>query len=93
MKTATGFEYEINKKALNNMELIDALAEIEDNPENLTASVKVITLLLGKEGKKRLYNHVREADGCVPIEKVMAEVTDIFNGGSDDLKKSSSSSE
>ena len=87
MKTATGFEYEIDKKAINNMELIDAIAELEENPENVVASSKVITMLLGKETKKRLYEHVRNADGIVTIDAAMTEIADIFNGGDADLKK------
>lgn len=87
MKTATGFEYEIDKKAINNMELIDAIAELEENPENVVALSKVTTMLLGKETKKRLYEHVRNADGIVTIDAAMTEIVDIFNGGDADLKK------
>ena len=61
--------------------------KLEENPENVVASSRVITMLLGKETKKRLYEHVRNADGIVTIDAVMTEIADIFNGGDADLKK------
>lgn len=94
MKTSTGFEFEVTKDALNNMELLDALAELQEtNGEDITLMGRLITMLLGREGKKALYDHVREEDGRVPVDKTTAEMTEIFNLMSEDLKKSSSSQE
>ena len=76
-KTKTGFIFEIEDNALDNMELLDAIAEI-DNEENPLAISKVINLLLGKEEKKKLYNHCRAEDGRVPIEALVQEVAEIF---------------
>lgn len=86
MKTATGFEYEINKETFNNMELLDAFADLQESDNDVAAISKVIRLLLGNEAKKRLYDHVRTEDGRVPVDKVMEEMTYIFTH-SDDLKK------
>ncbi len=86
MKTATGFEYEINKEMFNNMELLDAFADLQESDNDVAAISKVIRLLLGNEAKKRLYDHVRTEDGRVPVDKVMEEMTYIFTH-SDDLKK------
>ena len=45
----------------------------------------VIKLLLGKEDKKRLYDHVRTDEGIVPSKEVEKELSEIFTL-SQDLK-------
>lgn len=74
-KTASGFEFEIAKDALDNMELVDAIADVDDNP---LAVSRVVRLLLGKEDRKRLYDHIRTEHGNVPIEATSTELTQIF---------------
>lgn len=76
-RTESGFEYQIADNAMDNMELLDAIAEI-DSEDNPLAISKVINLLIGKEEKKKLYNHCRAEDGRVPIEALVNEVTQIF---------------
>ena len=75
--TESGFEFTVNKKNLDNMDLVDALAELGDGA-NL-AIVKVVKLLLGETQKKKLYDNNRDADGIVPQEKINADITEIFN--------------
>ncbi len=84
MKTASGFEFEIEDGVLDNMELLDAIAELEENPLKLT---KVVKLLLGEETKERLYDHVRNEKGRVPAEALSTEVADIFKLLNDKVKK------
>ena len=84
MKTASGFEFEIEDGVLDNMELLDAIAELEENPLKLT---KVVKLLLGEETKDRLYDHVRNEKGRVPAEALSTEVADIFKLLNDKVKK------
>ncbi len=74
-KTSNGFVYEVDDDALDNMELFEALSEIESNPIALT---KVITLLFGKEQKKALYDHLRNENGKVPVEAVNDTVSEVF---------------
>ncbi len=76
--TSTGFEYEIEDWRLDNMELLDALAEADKG--NLLAFSVVCDLLFGKEQKKKLYDHVRTEKGTVPSEKLSAELLDIIRG-------------
>ena len=76
-KTSTGFVYKINENALNNFELLDLFAEVDENPLLLP---KVIKLLLGEEDKKRLYDHVRLEDGTVPVDKISNELMEIITG-------------
>jgi len=75
-KTASGFEYQIPETAFDNMELVDAIAECSgDNP---FASSRMVSLVLGTEQKKRLYDYLRTEDGRVPTEAVLQAVNDIF---------------
>ena len=73
--TPSGFSCEIDEAKLNDMELFDALVELDAG--NMTALPTVVGKIIGGE-KKRLYNHVRASDGTVPIEQVAAEVRHII---------------
>lgn len=75
-KTTAGFEYTIDEASMNNMELIDALADLE-NGDILSVS-KVVTLMLGKEQKKRLYDFLRLDNGAVPVDAVSNAVVEIL---------------
>lgn len=73
--TKTGFAYSISEKNVRNYELVEALGELDTNP---LALPRVMNLLLGKEGTKKLKDHVRDNDGIVDTEKITAELEDIF---------------
>ena len=74
-KTKSGFEYSIDSNVMDNMELLDAVAEIDTNPLALS---KVLKMVLGEEQRKALYDHLRGEDGRVPVKAVSEEITDIF---------------
>ena len=74
-KTSTGFEFAIQKNTLDNYELVEALGDIDTDPFVLT---KVVNLLLGKEQKEQLKEHVRDEEGIVTTTALMAEIEDIF---------------
>lgn len=78
-KTKTGFKFAIDERVLNNYELIELLADVEENPLLVT---KVLTTVLGDK-KQDLIEHVREDDGIVPVEKMMEEIAEIFNAGNE----------
>ena len=78
--TKTGFEFSIDEKKLNNMEFVDALAEVEDNAR---AFSRVINMMMDKEQKKRLYDHVRLEDGTVPVDAMVEEITDIMSSNAE----------
>lgn len=81
--TSSGFEFEIDDAVIDDMELIDAIADsMDDNP---LAFSKVCAKLLGSEQRKKLYDHVRE-NGRVPLEKISTEITDIFTAFGDNGK-------
>ena len=81
-KTTTGFEYKIEVKRLNDMELLEVFAELDTNP---VALPRALEMLFGKEGKKALYDHVRTESGEVPIDSIEKELSEIL--GSVDLLK------
>lgn len=82
-KTSSGFVYEIAENRLKNYELLELIAEVDDNPLLMT---KVVKLLLGDDAE-RLKDHVRDEDGLVAIDLMEKEITEIFNGQKD-LKNS-----
>ena len=75
--TKSGFCCEIDPEELNNMELVDALAEVQNG--NSLAYPTVCLLILGKETRTRLYNHLRNEAGRVPPADVDRELTEIMN--------------
>ena len=80
MQTITlqdGFELQLDEDRLDNMELLDAMSDLTEN-DNPLAMSRVVTLLLGRPGRKQLYDHLR-VDGRVPTGAVSEAVTWIFN--------------
>lgn len=77
-KLKSGFEYKIEDHVLDNMELLDAIAEVDQNPMVLS---KVLKMLLGDDQRKKLYDHLRDPkNGNVPIVAVSDAVAEIFSG-------------
>ena len=83
-KTSTGFEFDIEDERLDDMELVDIMEEIDENPLLMP---KLCKMLLGEEQKKRLYDHLRSEDGRVPIEATTNAIQEIFDSPGD-LKNS-----
>lgn len=74
-KTKSGFEFEFDDDVVD-MEMLDCLVEAEDNPAYIG---RIIGLMLGKEQKKRLYDHLRDENGKVSIEKTAECLIEFFN--------------
>lgn len=74
--TQTGFKFSIDPDAVKDMEFIELAADAEENGLLLP---KMIEHILGKEQKKKLYDHVRNSKGRVMVEDVSEEIKDIFN--------------
>jgi len=73
--TASGFEMDVDPDVINDMELIDAVVELEGG--DATAYPVVTGKLLGSD-KSRLYDHIRDDNGRVPQERFTEELRDIF---------------
>ena len=72
-----GCHLRLDENATDNMEFIDALAEMAE--DDFTAVSKVLVMILGKEQRKKLYDHLRTPDGRVPIKAVSDCVLEIFD--------------
>lgn len=75
-KTSCGYEYSIPESRFDDMELMDLLADLE---EDVFLMGKIIEKLIGKEEKKKLYNLLRTEDGNVPVEATQATIKEIFD--------------
>ncbi len=74
-ETKSGFHFELEDDALEDMELLDALSELGETPGGAS---KTVLALLGKKQRKALYDHLRDDKGKVRPAKVMEEISDIF---------------
>lgn len=84
-KTKSGFAYSIDEENVD-QEFLDALSEAEDG-DPLKVS-KALKLLLGDEQRKKLYDHLRNKKGRVPIKDVMDAFTDILANDGTGVKNS-----
>ena len=82
-KTETGFKFEVNDNIAEDYELIEMIAEVEENP---LVTPKLLNKLLGAEQVKALKDHIREEDGTVNVYKMLAEVKAIFEALTDSKK-------
>lgn len=81
--TKSGFGFVITDEALDDMELIEKIAELDKN--DLTVLPDVLEGLLGKEQKKELYEHCR-MDGRVRVSRVIEELEEIFENSDETVK-------
>lgn len=72
----SGLKLEMDEKIMDNMELVDTLADAAD--EDPLAVSKMIKMVLGSENKKKLYNSLRTEDGRVPVAAVSDALKEIF---------------
>ena len=79
-KTESGFEFEIDEQAVNDMRVIDAMVEVEEG--NLGGVSRLISLLFTKEQKKAFYDYLRLENGRVPLDTASKEIFEIlrYNG-------------
>lgn len=76
VKTSTGFEADIDDSCIDDMELFEAVTDLQAG--NSLAIPIVIRKICGTS-KKALYDHCRLESGRVPIQAISDEVSDIFN--------------
>ena len=75
-KTERGFEFEIEDDALDDMELLDALVDIDNGRTDQVSTVCV--RLLGKAQRAKLYDHLRGENGRVKATDVSAAILEIL---------------
>lgn len=77
-RTKSGFQYSINDDALDDMELIDALADMDDG--EVTSYRYALKSLLGEDQRKALYEHIRsKKTGRVSAKAVFTAFVEILN--------------
>ena len=69
-KTESGFEIELDDEAMNDVELVEAIVEMDTDGTKL---FYVADRLLGKEGKKKLYDQ-----GRVPVAAFGAAIGELI---------------
>lgn len=74
-KTKSGFQFSVDENCMNDMELVDILAD--DSVDEAFRMSSLVKKLLPGDQRKALYDHVR-VNGRVPVDAVIAEVEDIF---------------
>ena len=86
-KTQSGFSFKLDNNKLDDMELLEFLAGVDDD---MTLLPELVERLLGKEQKAKLYDFIRKSEGHVSISKCYAIVMEIFEEAgkqNDDTKK------
>ena len=76
IKTTTGFEADIDDSCIDDMELFDAVIELQSGD---ATAIPTVVQKLGGVHKKALYDHCRLPDGRVPIQAICEEIAEIFN--------------
>ena len=76
--TESGFEYEISDETLDDYELMEELAEIDNG--NMGKLPGVIEDILGMKQKEKLKEHIKEEYGRVSISNMIKELTQILQG-------------
>lgn len=76
-KTESGFSIELEDDALEDQELFDAISGMQDG--NVFSMSHLTERLLGTEGRKKLYDHLRTPDGRVPVAKVADALGELMN--------------
>jgi len=74
-KTKSGFKYKFPEENLDNYELVEIIAEAQENP---LLFPKMVNLLLGKKQAEKLKEHLRNENGIVSTEKISQEIMEIF---------------
>lgn len=74
--TSTGFEFELEDEVLDDYELLEVITEVDEGKLGLVT--KMVSLLLGEEQKELLKNHIRKDSGKVSTNKILEEVSEIF---------------
>jgi len=83
-KLSNGFEYEVDDQLLDNMELIDAIADADEDATAVSALVKMV---FGDQ-RKALYENLRNEDGRVSVTAIVNAVKEIFEAFGEQGKNS-----
>lgn len=90
--TSTGFHYSFDEQNLDDMRFVDVLTVVVDENssllDKLAGTSKLLEMLLGKEQKAALYEHIgKEYNGRVPREALEKALEEIMNGAGEEAEK------
>lgn len=88
--TGSGFHCLIDEDALDDFELLEALADMdtrEDGVKMISGFRNALEMLLGEEQKDALYAHIKEKYGRVKTTILKDELLQIFASLGEDKKK------
>ena len=74
--TSSGFHWQIEPDALDDMELLDALTEFDKGRQEEVSGICLH--LLGKKQRAALYDHRRDASGRVRMSDISNDIGDIL---------------
>lgn len=84
-KTESGFEFEIDERRLNDMRFMVSLRKAQTDA---LLFVDVLEQMLGEEQMEKLFRHLEDADGYVPVDATGDIVAEIMTLAGDDVKNS-----
>lgn len=76
LKTRSGFEIELSEDFLDDDELMRDLIAVEDN--DLRAMLRLEDRFFRKEDLARLYDHLRDENGKVPMSAVQNTIGELL---------------
>lgn len=79
-KTKSGFEFTLSEDVLDDYEILELLCDIEAGEYNKITFL--VNLLLGKEQRDALKEHLRQENGHVSATAMVTEVMEIFEASS-----------
>lgn len=90
--TSSGFAYEFDESRLDDMRFVDVLATVLDPAgsafERASGVSRMITMLIGPDQKKALYDHIGQAyGGRVPQGELEKALEEIMAGAGKDAEK------
>lgn len=74
-ETKNGFKFEIDPDEVNDIEFLERLGEAG---EDVSKMPRIMKEILGEDQRKRMYDHIRNEKGKVPIDTAMDIFTEIL---------------
>lgn len=74
-ETKSGFKFEIDPDEVNDIEFLERLGEAG---EDVSKMPRIMKEILGEDQRKRMYDHIRNEKGKVPIDTAMDIFTEIL---------------
>ncbi len=83
--TKSGFKFELDDEAMDDLEFVELLAESDMNPSVIPQIVKTI---LGEKQYAELKEHLRNDKGRIPMSAVDEALTEMFEAAGESVKNS-----